>query len=47
MGYGVCKGRAKIFWLADGNRWTQIRKNSGALTNALYSAALDFGVLEI
>jgi hypothetical protein len=45
MAYGVCKLQAKIFWLADGNRWTQIGKNLEG--HALYSAAFDFGVLEI
>jgi hypothetical protein len=46
MGYRVRKGLTeKFFWLADGNRWTPIRKS--ASVGAAHSAAFYFAVLEV
>ena len=41
---GLQVEREILYWLADGNRWSQIKS---ALGGAGYTAALDFGALEI
>ena len=42
---GGARGAEKSFWLTDGNRWTQIRKEGSRSRS--YAAAFDFGVWEI